>query len=103
MSSIRCQERDFCRRRLARRKSFERLAQAFALVMRSSVENRKTRKLRLVISGKLLLTNKASSLAVPSRLAVTYRAVGDLIPDPRNARTHPKRQVASAFAGAAAT
>ncbi len=37
--------------------------------------------------------NKASSLAAPSRLAVTYRAVGDLIPDPRNARTHPKRQI----------
>src|ERR1700719_1676909 len=37
--------------------------------------------------------NKASSLAVPLRLAVTYRAVGDLIPDPRNARTHPKRQI----------
>src|ERR1700676_5404367 len=37
--------------------------------------------------------NKASSLAVPSPLTVTYRAVGDLIPDPRNARTHPKRQI----------
>ena len=37
--------------------------------------------------------NKASSLAVPSRLAVTYRAVGDLIPDPHNARTHPKHQI----------
>jgi hypothetical protein len=37
--------------------------------------------------------NKASSLAVPLRLAITYRAVGDLIPDPRNARTHPKRQI----------
>src|SRR6202171_6278467 len=37
--------------------------------------------------------NKASSLVSPSRLAVTYRAVGDLIPDPRNARTHPKRQI----------
>jgi DNA modification methylase len=37
--------------------------------------------------------NKASSLVAPSRLAVTYRAVGDLIPDPRNARTHPKRQI----------
>src|SRR6202166_2983155 len=36
---------------------------------------------------------KVSSIAVPSRLAVTYRAVGDLIPDPRNARTHPKRQI----------
>src|ERR1700682_5639770 len=37
--------------------------------------------------------NKASSLVSPSRLAVTYRAVGDLIPDPRNARTHSKRQI----------
>src|SRR6202051_4236935 len=37
--------------------------------------------------------NKASSLVPPSRLAVIYRAVGDLIPDPRNARTHPKRQI----------
>ncbi len=37
--------------------------------------------------------NKASFIAVPSRLAVTYRAVGDLTPDPRNARTHPKRQI----------
>ena len=27
------------------------------------------------------------------RLAVTYRPVGDLIPDPRNARTHSKRQI----------
>jgi hypothetical protein len=34
---------------------------------------------------------KNESHAVPSRLAVTYRALGDLIPDPRNARTHPKR------------
>src|SRR5450755_354259 len=37
--------------------------------------------------------NKVSSLVPQSRLAVTYRGVGDLIPDPRNARTHPKRQV----------
>jgi ParB-like chromosome segregation protein Spo0J len=37
--------------------------------------------------------NKASSLAVPLRLAITYRSVGDLLPDPRNARTHPKRQI----------
>jgi DNA modification methylase len=37
--------------------------------------------------------NESSSIAVPSRLAITYRAVGDLIPDPRNARTHPKRQI----------
>jgi len=37
--------------------------------------------------------NNESSIAAPSRLAVTYRALGDLIPDPRNARTHPKRQI----------
>jgi DNA-binding phage protein len=37
--------------------------------------------------------NKESSIAVASRLSVTYRAVSDLIPDPRNARTHPKRQI----------
>ena len=37
--------------------------------------------------------NKASSLVSPSRLAITYRAVCDLIADPRNARTHPKRQI----------
>src|ERR1700680_4398641 len=36
---------------------------------------------------------KVSSIAVPSRLAVTYRAVAPLMPDPRNARTHPKRQI----------
>ena len=34
----------------------------------------------------------ASSDAVPS-LAVTYRPIGTLRPDPRNARTHPKQQV----------
>src|SRR5882757_7478364 len=28
-----------------------------------------------------------------SRLVVTYRRVGEFIPDPRNARTHPKRQI----------
>jgi ParB-like chromosome segregation protein Spo0J len=37
--------------------------------------------------------NKASSLVIPPRLAVTYRAISNLIPDPRNARTHPKRQI----------
>ena len=37
--------------------------------------------------------NIESPIAIRSRLAVTYRAVGDLIPDPRNARTHPKRQI----------
>src|ERR1700738_791178 len=37
--------------------------------------------------------NESSSITVPSRLAVTYRAVGDLLHAPRNARTHPKRQI----------
>ena len=37
--------------------------------------------------------NKIPSIAVASRLAITYRAISDLIPDPRNARTHPKRQI----------
>src|SRR5260370_32637415 len=36
--------------------------------------------------------NKISSVE-SSRLVVTYRPVADLIPDPRNARTHPKRQI----------
>ena len=32
--------------------------------------------------------------ALPSRpLTVVYRPIGDLKPDPRNARTHPKRQI----------
>jgi DNA modification methylase len=34
-----------------------------------------------------------SSIVSPSRLAVTYRPLSELIPDPRNARTHPKRQI----------
>jgi SAM-dependent methyltransferase len=37
--------------------------------------------------------NKASFTAGQSRLAITYRAISDLTPDPRNARTHPKRQI----------
>jgi DNA methylase/ParB-like nuclease domain len=41
----------------------------------------------------LFSMNKASSLEVPPRLAVTYRPLSDLIPDRRNARTHPKRQI----------
>jgi hypothetical protein len=32
--------------------------------------------------------------ALPTRsLTVVYRPIGDLRPDPRNARTHPKRQI----------
>jgi len=37
--------------------------------------------------------NKISPVQSSSRLVISYRAVGDLIPDPRNARTHPKRQI----------
>ncbi len=37
--------------------------------------------------------NKPTFTGPPLRLAVTYRALTDLIPDPRNARTHPKRQI----------
>jgi DNA modification methylase len=37
--------------------------------------------------------NKSSCIAAASRLAVTYRPVSDLAPDPRNARTHSKRQI----------
>src|SRR4030081_891775 len=37
--------------------------------------------------------NKQTFAGPSLRLAVTYRALGDLIPDPRNARTHPKRQI----------
>ena len=35
------------------------------------------------LPASYLLMNKESSIAAPSRLAVAYRAVGDLIPDPR--------------------
>lgn len=37
--------------------------------------------------------NKIYPVQSSSRLTVTYRPLGDLIPDPRNARTHPKRQI----------
>src|SRR5258708_26317162 len=37
--------------------------------------------------------NKPTFTGPPLRLAVTYRALTDLIPDPHNARTHPKRQI----------
>src|SRR5436190_1666412 len=37
--------------------------------------------------------NKSVSLAAPSQLSIVYRPANDLIPDPRNARTHPKRQL----------
>jgi DNA modification methylase len=37
--------------------------------------------------------NKPVSLAAPSQLSIVYRPANDLVPDPRNARTHPKRQL----------
>src|SRR5216684_6766307 len=37
--------------------------------------------------------NKQTFTGPPLRLAVTYRPLSELIPDPRNARTHPKRQI----------
>jgi DNA modification methylase len=38
--------------------------------------------------------NQSVAGALPTRsLAVGYRPLGDLKPDPRNARTHPKRQI----------
>ena len=37
--------------------------------------------------------NKLSTIESLRQLVVTYRLVGELIPDPRNARTHPKRQI----------
>jgi DNA modification methylase len=46
--------------------------------------------------------NKPTSVGFPSRLALTYRPVGDLIPDPGNARTHPKRQIEQLRASIAA-
>ena len=39
------------------------------------------------------MQNTFSSLIASSQLSVTYRSIGELIPDPRNARTHPKRQI----------
>jgi DNA modification methylase len=37
--------------------------------------------------------HQASSLPTSSRLAVIYRPLSELVPDPRNARTHSKRQI----------
>ena len=50
-------------------------------------------KKNLVSHPAILIMKNTPSIAVAPRLAVTYRAAGDLVPDPRNARTHPKRQI----------
>jgi DNA modification methylase len=39
------------------------------------------------------MTETSSAASVTRPLAVTYRATASLKPDPRNARTHPKRQL----------
>src|SRR4051812_22371459 len=39
------------------------------------------------------LNSTSRDPAPPRPLAVTYRAPDSLTPDPRNARTHPKRQI----------
>jgi hypothetical protein len=39
------------------------------------------------------MNNRFSPLTASSQLSVIYRPIGELIPDPRNARTHPKRQI----------
>jgi DNA methylase/ParB-like nuclease domain len=39
------------------------------------------------------MNKRFSPLAASSQLSVTYRPIGELIPDPRNARIHPKRQI----------
>ena len=47
-----------------------------------------------VLRSRMISTDSAT-LADHARapLALTYRPVGSLVPDPRNARTHPKRQI----------
>jgi DNA modification methylase len=47
----------------------------------------------LVIGRISKLDQKTTAADFLSRLAIVYRPVGDLMPDPRNARTHPKRQI----------
>ena len=37
--------------------------------------------------------NEAFSVAAPGPLSIVYRPANNLVPDPRNARTHPKRQI----------
>jgi ParB-like chromosome segregation protein Spo0J len=37
--------------------------------------------------------NNMAPLSTSSQLSIVYRPANDLVPDPRNARTHPKRQI----------
>lgn len=43
-------------------------------------------------------TNALAADAAARPLTVVYRPIGSLVPDPRNARTHPKRQIAQLVA-----
>ena len=45
------------------------------------------------VYASLSSNKRFSPLAASSQLSVTYRPIGELLPDPRNARTHPKRQI----------
>ncbi len=57
------------------------------------MENRDKETFAYLPRANYVPMNKSASIAAPSRLAITYRRVGDLTPDPGNARTHPKRQI----------
>jgi len=46
----------------------------------------------------MLSTPALAATAADRPLTVVYRPVGSLVPDPRNARTHPKKQVAQIIA-----
>jgi hypothetical protein len=43
-------------------------------------------------------SNESAAPSAHRPLQVVYQATGSLVPDPRNARTHPKRQIAQIVA-----
>src|SRR5947209_15469185 len=43
--------------------------------------------------SRMASQDEAADSSVARMLTVVYRPVGSLVPDPRNARTHPRRQV----------
>lgn len=56
--------------------------------------NGRSRFVRMVVCAMFHPVNQILAGALPTRsLTVVYRPIGDLRPDPRNARTHPKRQI----------
>src|SRR5436190_1347669 len=42
---------------------------------------------------KILLMTEPISMRTLPPLTITYRPISELVPDPRNARTHSKRQI----------